>query len=117
MPGVDSPTLLLDFGFSANLAQASSAGRTISRLEQAVAQSSVVIYSVQDGPFESTQVQGYAEAIVDGERRAGFDPKTGQMIFLERLVVRANGDRQIAERVDLLTAERVAAPLLKYLSC
>lgn len=98
----------LDFGFSKEVAQVQPSA--LNRQEETIAGRSVLIFTIHNDFARPIQMEGYKKPITTADISAAFDPQTGQMLYLERVLVTVEGERWVAQRVDVLTVERTEPP-------
>lgn len=115
----DPPTLNLDYGFSKDIASASSWGSTLNREENKLSNGkSTLAFSINDEFDQPIKIEGYENLIVSGETRAQFDPQSGALISLDRILVDENGVQHFAEQMRIQAFEKIDLPpedVLKYL--
>mgnify|MGYP001112394238 CR=1 FL=1 len=98
----------LDFGFSKEVAQIQPSA--LNRQEETIAGRSVLIFTIHDDFARPIQMEGYKKPMTNADISAAFDPQTGQMLYLERVLVTVEGERWVSQRVDVLTVERTEPP-------
>lgn len=100
----------LDYGFSSNAMRALSQGSVLSRQEKIVSGRAVLTFTIHEEFTRPVQLAGYKQPVVSVNSTATFDPQTGRTLYLERVLVMADGEQRLSQRTDILTVERVTVP-------
>lgn len=100
----------LDFGFGQIVAQAPSWGSTLSRSEGILDDEQVLTFAIHDEFDNPVQIAGFEKPVAGGGRRAYFDPESGETIYVERVLLMADGEERVVGRSEILTWEKVTAP-------
>ena len=106
----------LDLGFSADVARAPEWGSTLDRRMVTWAGRPAMRFVMRDEFAPPRRIEGYAQPVVRGERRAWFDPDSGALLLLERVLVMADGTERVVERVEPVTIERGVEPPAEVLA-
>jgi hypothetical protein len=101
----------LDFGFSNDVVRSEAWGSRVSRGETLnAAGQKTVTFTIHDDFAKPKAMAGYEKDIVRGESRATFDAQSGQLLYVERVMVMADGETRTVERAEFVTVEHVNAP-------
>jgi hypothetical protein len=106
----------LDLGFSADAAQAQAWGSILSRQPMTLAGKTALRFTLRDEFASPVQLEGYAQPATSAERHAYFDPQSGALLLLERVLVMADGKERVVERVDQITIQQGAEPPAEVLA-
>lgn len=108
--------LRLDLGFSADAARAQAWGITLSQRTITMAGQTVLQFTLHDAFDSPVLLEGYSQPVVSAERRAYFDPRSGAPLMLERVLVMADGQERVVERVGQIAVQQDVEPPAEVLT-
>jgi hypothetical protein len=107
----EPPMLNLDYGFSNDVANASSWGSVLGREENSLPDGkTTLIFTIRDAFDQPVKFEGYEKLVVSGETRAYFDQQSGALLSLNRIFVDENGNEFFAEQMTILVIEKSDLP-------
>lgn len=107
----EPPVLNLDYGFSNDVANASSWGSVLEREENSLPDGkTTLIFTIRDAFDQPVKFDGYEKLIVSGETRGYFDQQSGALLSLNRIFVDESGNEFFAEQMTILIVEKSDLP-------
>jgi transcriptional regulator with XRE-family HTH domain len=115
-PGEAVP-LSFDFGFQEEVRRSLAQGAQISRNETVTANNqNIITFTAHEPQAQPRAIAGYAKMAIAGEAHAAFDAQTGRILWAKHVLIMADGEQRVINRVEIVTLEHVSTPSQEVIS-